>query len=175
MPRRAEIWLAVFVAVGPGACKRKKPNLEPAPAAVASELPPEPVDSVADGELAEGDQEAFGFKLPRDLAVRGTFPDAVYAIGTAPFEAVANYVRKRVETVRVETGPAKTVFSNAKLRRDPNRVVRVEVAILRPGHVELVVRDQTPRPFDASISSEERMRRAGLSPDGKPIDDKQTK
>jgi hypothetical protein len=40
----------------------------------------------------------------------------------------------------------------------------------RSGQVELVVRDLTPPPIPQGLSDEERWKRAGLRPDGTPID-----
>ncbi len=146
-------------------CNTKEQPHQILPAPIASFS----VDTAQEGELAEGDREAFGLLLPRDLKVKDTFPDAVFAIGSMPLEDVANYVRDRVEAERVDTGPAKTVFRHAKVRRAPAKRVQVEVSNIGQGKIEVVVRDETPAPAEPGLTQEERWKRAGLTPDGKKV------
>jgi hypothetical protein len=119
-----------------------------------------PVDSVRPGEIAEGKDLAFGFPLPRAMHVKARFPDAVIAAGELDFEPLTNYVRERVDT-----GPVTTVFAGATLKTDPKRRLLVEVRAAA-GMVELVVRDETPKPIEPGLSDEERWKRSGLGPDG---------
>lgn len=126
------------------------------------------VDSVPEGTLAEGSIEAFGLKLPRPMRLVASLPDAVHAKADLSLERVSNYVRERVEAERVETAPRKTVFLGAKLPGTP-RVLRVEVIAAAANRVELVVRDETPRPMAPGLSEEERWRRAGQTPDGRVL------
>lgn len=129
-----------------------------------------PVDSTEEGELAEGDQDAFGLPLPRAMLVQARFPDAVHAKGQVSFEALANYVRKRVDATRVDTGPSKTVFDGAALKKNPAQYLRVDV-LSRGGLVRLVVRNLSPpaRPKDPSLTDAERWKRMGLTPQGKVL------
>lgn len=150
-----------------GGCGREQPLSELLP----SPLRPQPVDSVAAGEIAEGEEQAFGLAIPRGMVVEARFPDAVQAFGTQPLESIANYVRARVRTSRVETGPVKTVFDDAELISDPQRRVRVEVTIVSSSKVELVVRDRTRKPAEPGLTEAERWRRAGLTPKGEVIED----
>jgi hypothetical protein len=72
----------------------------------------------------------------------------------------------------VETGPAKTVFTKAKLKSgDDKTVMRIEVSP-RGADTELVVRDQTPAPIEPGLTPEQRMREHGMTLDGKLIDPK---
>ncbi len=128
-----------------------------------------PIDTTEPNEIAEGDTLAFGLVLPRELRIQAQAQDVTYAIGKLPFEALANYVRDRVIPTRVDTGPAQTVFVDAIVKRDPKHVVQVEVRAKR-GRVELVVRDRTPKPAEKGLTEAERWRRAGLTPDGRPIE-----
>jgi hypothetical protein len=128
-----------------------------------------PLDTTKPNEIAESEIFAFGLALPRGLRIKAQAKDATYAIGRLPFEALANYVRDRVTATRVDTGPAQTVFVDAIVKRDPKHVVQVEVRARR-GRVELVVRDRTPKPADEGLTEAERWRRAGLTPDGRPIE-----
>jgi hypothetical protein len=131
-----------------------------------------PIDSLEEGELAEGEVVAFGLPLPRGMKVKAQFPDAVHANGRVAFEAVANYVRKRVTASRVDTGPSMTVFDGAVLKSDQSQRLRVDV-LSRHGSVQLVVRDLNPRPGppDPGGTDAERWKRMGLTPDGKPLPD----
>jgi hypothetical protein len=134
-----------------------------------------PVDRLAPGELAEGKADAFGLRLPRQMRLERRFPDAVHAVGAVRPEAVANYVRQRVEVAHVEVGAARTVFARARIKNGaPERVYRIEV-VADPGACQLVVRDITPPPTTEGLSEEERWRRAGLTPQGTPLDPKKLK
>ncbi len=133
--------------------------------------PSTPIDSTEPNEVAEGDVLAFGLALPRDIEIDVQGADTTYATGRLPFEALANYVRQRVTATRVDTGPAQTVFVDAVVKRDPKKVVQVEVRNKR-GRVQLIVRDRTPKPADEGLSEAERWRRAGLTPDGRAIEGK---
>jgi hypothetical protein len=128
-----------------------------------------PIDSTSSGDIVEGDIEAFGFYLPRDVRVTAKLRDTVYAIGALNFEGASNYVRERVLPGQVDTGPSKTVFRDAALKRDPSRRVLIEVRT-KNGRVEMVVRDRTPQPAEPGLSESERWNRAGLTPDGDVIE-----
>jgi hypothetical protein len=131
-----------------------------------------PVDRLAPGELAPGRLDAFGLVLPRDLSVDARFHDQVHASGPVTPEALANYVRTRVEVAHVEIGAARTVFPRARIKGAPaERLYRVEVVPSGP-RTRLVIRDITPPPTVQGISEEERWRRAGMTPGGELIDPK---
>jgi hypothetical protein len=156
------------LALALGACGKKADDAPPQAAAAPAPASP---DELRPGELAEGKERAFGLPLPRHMRISARFPDAIFAIGAISPEHVANYVRERVVADGVETGPAKTVFTKAKLKAgDDKTVMRIEVA-QRGADTELVVRDQTPQPIKAG-TPEERMREHGMTLDGKLIDPK---
>jgi hypothetical protein len=153
---------------------------EPAPPAPARELTTRgeeaaPVDHTLPGELAEGNETAFGLRLPRGMAINAAFATAIFAKGNVAPEHVANYVRQRVVSERVETGPSKTLFLRAKVGRtdlataDLGRVLRIDV-ISQGGVTELVVRDETPAPMPQGKSQNDILREYGLGPDGKLLD-----
>jgi hypothetical protein len=141
-----------------------------APSAAASRPP---VDRLAPGELTEGKATAYGLVLPRQLQIERRFPDAVHAAGIASPEAVSNFVRQRVEVSHVEIGAARTVFPVARIKGgDTARSYRIDVVADGPT-TRLVVRDVTPPPTPEGLSEEERWRRAGMTPDGQPLNPKQ--
>lgn len=134
-----------------------------------------PVDHTLPGELTEGTETAFGLRLPRGMTVSAAFATAVFAKGNLAPEHVANYVRQRVTSERVETGPSKTLFLGAKLSRaglaaaDLGRVLRIDV-VNQGGLTELVVRDETPAPIPQGKSQDDILRQYGFGPDGKLLD-----
>lgn len=131
-----------------------------------------PIDRLAPGELAPGRTEAFGLLLPKDLTVDARFHDQVHASGPVTPEALANYVRTRVEVAHVEIGAARTVFPRARIKGGAaTKLYRVEVVPSGP-RTRLVIRDITPPPTVQGISEEERWRRAGMTPGGELIDPK---
>jgi hypothetical protein len=138
---------AIALALAIAGCKGDPPP--PPPPALTAAPAPSPVDRVAPNEVPEGAEKAFGLPIPRAMEVDARFPDAVRARGDLPFDLVSNYVRARVVAERVETGPAKTVFSQATLKSSPERMLRVEV-ISSGDRTELLVRDVTrPAASDA--------------------------
>jgi hypothetical protein len=127
-----------------------------------------PVDRLRPGELAPGNQEAFGILLPRGVKVDQRFEKVVYASGELDNSAVANFLRERITAGRIELGTNRTLFSGVHLG-DANREYWVEV-LGGPGRCRVVVRDVTPEPVPAGLSEEELWKRAGFSPDGRPLD-----
>jgi hypothetical protein len=126
------------------------------------------VDSVPEGELAEGAIDAFGLKLPRPMKLKAKLLDTIFATAGLSLERVSNYVRERVEAERIETGPKKTVFRGAKVE-GTSRVLHIEVIARSSNIVDLVVRDQTQKPAPQGLTEEERWRQAGLTPDGRVL------
>jgi hypothetical protein len=165
--------LALVVALSPGfagcdAQPKKAPP--PQPSAISSR---KPLDRLAPGELAPGKRQVFGLEIPSGMAIRGQFVEVAYVHGNVAPEALANYVRERVIVDHVEIGAARTVFPRARIKKGPaDRFFRIEV-IAGNKNTELVVQDVTPRPTppgQENLSVEERWRRAGRRPDGKPFD-----
>jgi hypothetical protein len=170
LAHRAGLVIGLLAAVG---CRQEEeyvgPNLAAASASATAPQPP-PVDRLAPGELAPGKADAFGLVLPRKLKVDATFPRAVHASGRVSPEALSNYIRERVLVSHVELGAARTVFPRVRIKGGaPNRTYRIEV-VGSFGGSKLVVRDVTRPAAPRGISIEERWRRAGMTPKGKPLD-----
>lgn len=131
-----------------------------------------PMDRLAPGELAPGGPEVWGFVAPREMRLDQQFPAHAFLVGPVSAEALANYVRARVEAERVEIGAARTVFPAARIKGGkPDRTYRFEVLKEGAGS-RLVIKDITPPPVEPGLSDEERWKKAGLTPDGKPLDPK---
>jgi hypothetical protein len=168
----AALAYAALACAALGCGKRPAPGPTPAPlpsAVSSASASPLPADHALPGELAEGPESAFGLLLPRRMRVTARFPDAVFATGELPPDLVVAYVRQRVIAAQIQTGPAKTVFTRATTRSDPGRMMRVDV-IGRGGATELFIREETRPPAREGLSSDERFRQLGLSPDGNPLD-----
>lgn len=169
MERRRALGAAVLGAALCLPSCREEPAKKPPPAR-ASARPP--IDRLAPNELAESDREVFGFPVPRQMRVEQRFADVAYLIGEVTPEALANYVRQRVEVSHVEIGAARTVFPKARIKAGAqDRVYQLEVIPDRLA-TKLVIRDVTPLTPVKGLSEEERWRRAGMTPDGRPIDPK---
>jgi hypothetical protein len=150
-----------------GCQKRQDPGASTLAAPAVSSVAQIPADHLLPGELGEGKESAFGLVLPRGFVVERRFEDAIHAAGSSTVEHVAAYVRRRVVTSTVEVGPARTIFASAQTAT--KIPVTVEITE-RDGRVELVVRNLTPPSIPQGLSDEERWKRAGLRPDGSPID-----
>jgi hypothetical protein len=172
--RRVTTLAALALALAATACRRSAPDdgsSQAAPNAGGSAARP-PVDRLAPGELAEGSTSAFGLTFPRKMRLERRFFDAAHATGNVPPEAVANYVRQRVDATHVEIGAARTVFPKVHIKGGPpDKLFRIEVIANGPT-TQLVLRDVTPPPVEPGLSEEERWRRAGMTKDGKLLDPK---
>ncbi len=161
--------------LAPSACRKAtREQALPSAAVSVAASSAAPVDRLAPSELAPGDMALFGLVLPEGMQVQGQFIDSGFAFGALNAEAVANYVRTRVDVARVEIGAARTIFPAARIQGGaPDRVYRIEVVHEGPA-TRIVMQDTTPAPPKhlEPMSDEERWRRAGFSPNGKPLNPK---
>ncbi len=154
-------------AAGNIGCNRSK---SAAPASSA-EVQPKTPDRLAPGELAEGQGDLFGLKLPRGMHLEARFPTSAHASGELSAEKLSNYVRKRVEASHVELAASRTVFPKARIKGgNPERLYRVEIIPSGRKTVLTVELLNPPRPPAVQgLSQAERYERAGLTPDGKML------
>ena len=133
-----------------------------------------PLDHLAPDELAPGKSEVYGFAVPRGMEVESRIADRAYVSGRVSPEALANYVREQVVVSHVEIGAARTVFPMARIKAGPpDRLFTLEVLPDGP-RTRLVIKDVTPPPPPPpGLSDADRWRRAGYTPDGRPLDPKQ--
>lgn len=166
--------LALVLVSGLGGTLGCESRKSPAPSASASGKPKTP-DRLAPGELAEGKSTLFGLKVPVGMTIDARFAHSAHASGVVSAEGLANYVRQRVEVARVELAASGTVFPQASIRgADPARHYRIEVSA-KGRNTKLSVHWLNPPkpPAVPNLSEAERWRRAGLSPDGKQIEQQQ--
>jgi hypothetical protein len=158
--------LAIGVACALVGCSRKEPPPPPAPRAAVSSTA---FDRLLPGELAEGNERALGLAVPRDMHLERVFDDSAVARGRVGAEALANYVRKRVDAKTVEIGAARTLFPKAHVKGQPDeKTVRIEVARDHDATV-LFLFDTTPPTIPPGLTEDERWRKAGVIR-GKPFD-----
>jgi hypothetical protein len=151
-----------------GACKRKEPDVhsDVAPPAAPPSAEPTP-DRIGPGELMEGEQIIWGFRLPKDTKVTAQLDKLVRAEGRFSVPALEEYVRQRVVARRVEVTPESSLFPEVKLRGGaPERTYRIEL-LARGGRTELILQDTTPLPPTPGLSEAERWKRSGMTPQGK--------
>jgi hypothetical protein len=161
-------WLILLLSVL-GACRRGEPQAIELPL-TPSASGAKPLDRLAPGELAVGDGDVFGLPVPREMHVLGRAKDSAILIGEVSPDALARYVRDRVVVSHVEMSPERTVFPDAKIKEGPaERLYRIELV---PEYrlTRMTVKDVTPIAPKPGLSDAERWRRAGFSPDGRPID-----
>ena len=114
-----------------------------------------------------------GILMPRGFLVHRVFESQTHVRGMATPEQTANYLRRRLEAGSVDVGPARTIFSSARVKGKGGPALRVEVNALG-GVTEVVVIELKPIPVDPSLSEEERWRKAGLRPGGGLLDPQKT-
>jgi len=111
----------------------------------------------------------MGLAVPRDMHVERVFDDSVVARGRVGTDALAAYVRKRVDVTTIEIGVARTLFARAHVKGQPEgRGVRIEGLRDLDSTLRLL-RDMTPPPAPSGLTEDERWRKAGVIP-GKPFD-----
>ena len=169
-PRTARTARFALIALVVVACRRKEQPTPPA-GAVAAPLGSTALDRLLPGELAEGTDRAMGLAVPRDMHFERVFDDSAQARGHVGAEALANYVRKRVDVATVEIGAARTLFPKAHVKGQPEgKTVRIEV-IREPDSTVLYLRDTTPPVIPPGLTEDERWRKEGVIP-GKPFNPK---
>jgi hypothetical protein len=169
MPHATTVAGASLVALLSLSCRSEPPPPKRAPPVQSAK----PVDRLAPGELAPGTSRVFGLDVPRGMTVRGQFIDKAYLEGDVSPEALANYVRERVDVENVEIGAARTVFPRARIKSGAaDRVYELEVVARHNRRSELLIRDVTPVPKkeQAPMSNADRWRALGRDPQGRPLD-----
>lgn len=149
-------------------CKKAPPEETP-----RGEAPSLPVDRLAPGELPEGDEEAFGIKLPKGMRVERGFSSVVHAVSTTLTpEPVADYFRARVTDGSMAKRTDEIRFTGVHPAKDPKRELTIQIREGERGVAtcDVLLIDATPPEVAPNLTEDERRARAGLSPDGKLID-----
>lgn len=134
-----------------------------------------PTDHLAPGEAAEGREKAYGLALPQASSIRTRFDRTIGVVSPLSPDELASFVRARVKDGRVVAGVGSTRFEDVVVPSDPQRRLTIDV---RPTHLvdglrsEMTVRDVTPPPVEPNLSEADRWKKAGLTPEGRPLDPK---
>jgi hypothetical protein len=146
-------------------CRGEAPAPPTEPGATPSAVP---VDRLAPGELRPGAVSLYGLVLPEGMQIIARHPSSQHAAGDLTPEHVATYVRERIVVSRVELGPARTIFPQAKIRgADPQRTYQIDVVAAGKQRTVLEVQDVTPPRKTEGLSDAQRLDQVGLRPDGK--------
>lgn len=131
------------------------------------------MDHIPKGDLAPGNEKAFALPLPYNMRVVRRFDRSLIAEGEPSPELLASYVRARVKDGRSLEAPASTRFENVRVPDEPERLLTITVDRDNAGTTRLTVDDVTPmREEKLPQSPADRMKAAGLTPDGKIADPK---
>jgi hypothetical protein len=147
-----------------------------------------PVDRLAPGELEPSDQIAFGLPIPRGMKVTHRFDGATHAQGAVEHDELIEYLKRRLAGSHIKYELKKVIFSDVRVRDaaspGPNAAggpeaeakpkagdatLRVEVWGNRKTTFMSVV-DTTKPVVVPGLTEAERWRRAGMHPDGSPLD-----
>jgi hypothetical protein len=179
--RRLHIAVAatVVLIVSLSGCRKQRSTESPSPetsGTVATEGEPSarpPLDHLASGELPPGTATAHGLVLPSGMKLFANFSGTAEAIGPQRPEDVANYIRERVTSTRIELGAVGTVFPAVHVKDgDPMKTLRIEVVPLGD-RTKVIVRDITPPKehvaIDPNETDEMRWRKAGYDIKGRTL------
>lgn len=128
-----------------------------------------PVDALLPSELAEGDEKAFGLRLPRTTLVEKRFDDAVYGYGAYSSEEASKYFMRRLDEVKFVPSTARTILRGKARNAGLNQPMLQLEIFTSAGNAHFVIRDVTAPPMEPNLSDEERWRRAGIGKDGQSI------
>ena len=131
-----------------------------------------PLDHLAPGELRAGNELAFGFPIPIGMTIERAFPDAVHLVGDVDVQGLVRYVRSNAQTNVLELRGSSLVFDSVRIpAAGSDRRFRIE--IFGRGHpAQLLIKEETAsaQPSEPHLTDEERWRRAGMKPNGDPLD-----
>jgi hypothetical protein len=151
------------------------PPTDDAPVATATPAPQSPPgavppDHLAPGELVEGDDKAFGMKLPREVRVEWNHPGSVRAIGPVSVHALVKYFRSHISEGRRNEGDTFAQFDEVRIGGNPGVVFRIRLTELPPKGTLVEIDDVTPPPAPDLPNEEARWKQVGLTPQGKILD-----
>jgi hypothetical protein len=151
-----------------------KPKEEPAPPAPAPSVTA-PVDRLAAGEIPEGRERAFTLPLPLHSTVKARFPGSVHVASTHSYDELVKFVAAHVTEGSIEKHAAESRFDKVIVKTDPSKRLSIDVrrALINADYeTQLVVTDITPAPEPPGMTDTDRWKKAGLTPEGKPLDPK---
>ena len=162
--------LALIALAGASACKRKHHDA-PAPAPSARTT----ADRLVKGEIPEGQERAFTLPLPLHSTIKARFAQSVHVASPHTQEELANFVKTRIKNGKTTAGASETRFDDVVVSKDPSKTLSIQIRsapIAGEYRSQLVISDVTPTPDEQGTTDADRWRKAGMTPDGKPLDPK---
>jgi hypothetical protein len=160
--------IGLVLAAGLVACRRDPPP----PSANVHDAGP-PLDELAEGEVVEGKERAYGLPLPRLSEVQARLEGSIQVVSPLTPEQLVGFVRARVKDGAVLGEKGETRFREVVPLAEPTRRLDIQVRSVRlVGAVrsEMTVRDVTPVPPDPKLTTDELWNAAGLTPSGEVLD-----
>lgn len=155
--------LLLAILLAPSACDWFARSEKPAPSAA-------PVDRLRPEEPGSAEARYLGFKPPTGMRLDARFPKEVHLVGATPQKEVLDQIRQQALVSHVELGPNQIIIPQTTLiSGDPSRNFRIVISRSQ-GVTRVVIRDETLPPAQPGLSVAERLKQAGLSPDGKQLD-----
>jgi hypothetical protein len=131
-----------------------------------------PLDHLAPGELQASAEFAFGFPIPTTMRIERAFPNAVHLVGEVEVQGLIRYVQAHAQTKTLELKGNAMVFESVRFKAaGPTRLYRIEITGRGPT-TRMLIKDDTltDSPPEPGLTDEERWRRAGMKPNGEPLD-----
>ncbi len=126
-------------------------------------------DRLPPGDLLEGPEQIYGFRIPRAMRLDAKFPDRAYLIGEVDQGALTRYVKDRVLVAHVQVEAQRYVFPKARIRGAGDSLFRLEIQPRGTKTRLLILPIKEPEKV-IGASDEDLWKRAGLRPDGSLID-----
>jgi hypothetical protein len=166
----ARVGLAGAAALAGGlacACAHPAPQDDGTSRPVAAPRPP--VDHLAPGELAEGDEHAYGLALPRKVHIERKFAEVIFASGDVAIHPLAKYFRSRLQGGSLDENDTSATFDPVHMQATPGREYHSGISQTAQG-ARVEVRASTPPPAPNLPDEAARWRQVGLTPQGKLLD-----
>jgi len=131
-----------------------------------------PLDHLAPGELKASSTMAFGFPIPSSMSIERAFPNAIHLTGVADVQGLVSYVRRHSDARSVELRGNNIVLDFVRIPAAGNdRTFRFEISA-QSRNARLLIKETTlaAAPPEPGITDAERWRRAGMKPNGEPLD-----
>lgn len=176
--RIACVWLALAtIAASSLACSRRgghnvPPGATEASGKASAALAPLPPDRLAPGELAKSAVLAFGFPVPAAMTVERAFPNEIHLVGEADIRGLMHYVQSNAQAGRMELKGNRILFETVHIpSAGSGRTFRIELwAQGRTARLLLKEITLSETPKEIGVTDAERWRRAGMKPNGEPLD-----
>ncbi len=129
-----------------------------------------PLDHLAQGELVEGTEQAFGLTLPSGVHVESSDLGDVRAVGLVTLHSFVKYLRTHVQESNLDEGDQYADLHKVKLHGKPGELYEMHLSPAGFRGTMLLVQDVTSKAMPDLPNEAERWKAAGLTPNGKILD-----